>query len=300
MNTEYRKIHRAAGGLFPSATTAADVERYGLTADQIAAFQRDGYLAGVRVVDDRQLQRLRDRLEQLIADDFPRKDELIGLTAQTGGATKSQQMIYFRGAWLVDEAFHDTLFNARVTVPVSQLLDTGRVRFWHDQVFYKPPRHGGVVAWHQDYSYWRRTVPAAHVTCFIALDDTTLENGCVHVIPGSHRWNLLPTVKLTGGPEDMEAIKQVLTPEQVRQFKPTPITLKAGEASFHHCLTLHGSFPNTSPNPRRGLVLNFMKPDVRSDTDKPLMPGTPPVPKGAVVEGDDFPIVFDADQLSRN
>jgi ectoine hydroxylase-related dioxygenase (phytanoyl-CoA dioxygenase family) len=81
------------------------------------------------------------------------------------------------------------------------------VRFWHDQIFYKPAHHGGVVAWHQDYSYWTRTTPMAHLSCWIGLDDATRENGCVHYIPGSHRWNLLP---ITGLADDMDSIQTVL------------------------------------------------------------------------------------------
>src|SRR6185295_15026882 len=103
----------------------------------------------------------------------------------------------------------------------------------------KPSHHGGVVAWHQDYSYWTRTKPMAHLTCWIGLDDSTLENGCVHYVPGSHKWNLLPRGELAGG---MDAIVDQLSPEQRDAFKPLPIELRAGEASFHHPLMVHGSF----------------------------------------------------------
>ena len=111
------------------------------------------------------------------------------------------------GAWRIGVAFHDLLWHPAFTVPASQLLG-GAVRFWHDQLFCKPPRHGGVVAWHQDYSYWTRTAPMAHLTAWIALDDSDEANGSVRYIPGSHRWNLLPITGLAG---DMEAIRQVLT-----------------------------------------------------------------------------------------
>lgn len=57
------------------------------------------------------------------------------------------------------------------------LLLEGPVRFWHDQLFCKPPLHGGRVAWHQDYSYWTRTQPMAHLSCWIGLDDSTHDNG---------------------------------------------------------------------------------------------------------------------------
>ena len=101
-----------------------------------------------------------------------------------------RNVFHFLGAWLIDTAFHDVLFHPAITVKAAQLLGVERLRFWHDQVFYKPPRHPGVVTWHQDYSYWTRSTPAGHVTCWIGLDDSTLENGCVHYVPGSHRWGL--------------------------------------------------------------------------------------------------------------
>src|SRR5918997_478613 len=102
--------------------------------------------------------------------------------------------------------------------PAAQLLG-GPVRFWHDQLFCKPARHGGVVAWHQDYSYWTRTTPLAHLTCWVGLDDATRENGCVHYVPGSHLWPDLPATGLTG---EMGAIESVLTEEQKQQFRPVP------------------------------------------------------------------------------
>jgi phytanoyl-CoA dioxygenase PhyH len=70
------------------------------------------------------------------------------------------------GAWRISSAFHDLLWNAAFLIPARQLL-AGPVRFWHDQIFSKPAHHGGVVVWHQDYSYWTRTTPVAHLSCWI-------------------------------------------------------------------------------------------------------------------------------------
>jgi hypothetical protein len=70
------------------------------------------------------------------------------------------------GAWRIAPGFHDLLWNPAFVMPAAQLLD-GPVRFWHDQLFCKPAQHGGVVAWHQDYSYWTRTQPMAHLSCWI-------------------------------------------------------------------------------------------------------------------------------------
>ncbi len=283
-SVDFRKHPRPVGHLFGT-------EELALTGEQLQFYSENGYYSPLPLLDDRQLTEMREALERMVHQpDHPRAHEILSRPKLKPG--QPTPMIYFQGAWLAEEAFHDILFFPKLTRPLRQLLGTPRVRFWHDQIFYKPARHGGVVAWHQDYSYWTRTEPIGHITCFVALDDTTLENGCLHVIPGSHRWPLLPTVPLTGTAADMDAIKQVLSPEQLAQFKPTPISLKAGQCSFHHPLLLHGSYANTSDHPRRGVVLNFMKADTRSNDDqKPPMPGAPIYPKGAVIAGDLFPIV---------
>ena len=166
----------------------------------------------------------------------------------------------------------------------------GAVRFWHDQLFCKPAHHGGVVAWHQDYSYWTRTQPMAHLSCWIALDDSTRENGCVHYVPGSHRWDLLP---ITGLANDMNSIETVLTAAQQEQFKPVAIELKAGECSFHHSLMVHGSYQNRSERPRRGAVLNVFRDGVCSAANGPLLEGVPPIPAGEKMAGQFFPLLFD-------
>lgn len=271
-----------------TTTISEDATQLELSDEQVRFYKDNGYLAPLRLLDSGQVEDFRVRLEAMTRDDFPRVDRLFMPPRLKPGDKPG--MIYFQNAWLADDEFRDLVFSPRLTTPLCQLLGTDAVRFFHDQVFYKPARHGGIVAWHQDYSYWTRTEPVGHITCFLCLDDATLENGCLHVVPGSHRWNLLPKVDLMGKTEDMESIKGVLTPQQLEQFNPTPIFLKAGEASFHHCLTLHGSYPNRSDRPRRSVVLNYMKPDTRSASNAPLMPGTPVIEPGNIVEGEMFPI----------
>ena len=111
-------------------------------------------------------------------------------------ADPSTILFHALGAWRIGPGFHDVLWNPRFLVAASQLLGNVPVRFWHDQLFWKPAKKGGVVAWHQDYSYWTRTKPVAHLTCWCGLDDATKENGCLQYIAGSHRWGLLPNLFL--------------------------------------------------------------------------------------------------------
>nr|MBA3847808.1 phytanoyl-CoA dioxygenase family protein [Planctomycetota bacterium] len=204
-------------------------------------------------------------------------------------------LTYLQGAWMIDEAIHDLVFHPAITVAATQLLGTPRVRFWHDQVFAKPPRQGGNVAWHQDYSYWRRTTPSQHLTFWIGLDDSTLANGCLHVVPGSHRWGLLEMEDLMG---DMDRLKRQLPPERAAAFTPRPLEQPAGTCSIHHDHTIHGSYRNESDRPRRAIVLNYMADGTRSDADDGvLMDGFNKVAKGEIIRGRLFPLAIDLEAL---
>ena len=186
---------------------------------------------------------------------------------------------------------HDVLYNPAFVMAAYQLLNDRPVRFWHDQLFCKPARHGGVVAWHQDYSYWTRTIAMQHLTCWTGLDDATTENGCLHYIPKSHKWGLLEAPTLAG---DMNGLKSYLSTEQKEQFdKPVPIELKKGFATFHHPLMVHGSYENKSERSRRAFVLNVFADGTVSNTDDELLAGVPIIPKGQKMQGKFFPLLFE-------
>jgi ectoine hydroxylase-related dioxygenase (phytanoyl-CoA dioxygenase family) len=264
---------------------SADVD-HSLSDGQVEFFHEYGYLKGVRILNDEQVETLRAELLELMGpgqNDNPLFYEYHHNESKEPGKT----LFHALGAWRVSPPFHDLLFHEACTRPASQLL-AGPVRFWHDQLFVKPAYDGGVVAWHQDYSYWTRTKPVAHLTCWIGLDDSTRENGCVHYVPGSHKWNLLPRKDLAN---DMDAVLDVLSEKQRQDFKPVAIELKKGEASFHHPLMLHGSYENGSDKPRRACVINVFRDGVRSDSDEALLHGVPPIPQGEKIEGRFFPLL---------
>jgi len=284
--------HQPIGDLFKSPTSAADWDRFRLSSDQIEFYHAHGYLAGGRMFDDVQVERLRAEMAALIDAGNPGRP-LFYEYHSNESTDPTKTLFHALGAWRVAPGFHDLLWNPAFLMPASQLLG-GAVRFWHDQIFYKPALHGGVVAWHQDYSYWTRTKPMAHLSCWIGLDDSTRENGCVHYVPGSHKWNLLP---VTGLADDMNAIQSVLSAEQKDQFKPVAIELKKGEASFHHPLMIHGSFENETNRPRRAAVINVFRDGVVSDSDKPPLEGVPPIRSGEKMQGQFFPLLFDPKAL---
>ncbi|HYO62413.1 MAG TPA: phytanoyl-CoA dioxygenase family protein [Pyrinomonadaceae bacterium] len=261
-----------------------------LTDDQLRFFRERGYLAGVPLLTDEQVERLRGELEELMTPSHAGR-ALFYEYHSNESQDPATILFHALGAWRVAPGFHDLLWHPRFTTAARQLLG-GPVRLWHDQLFCKPAGCGGAVAWHQDYSYWTRTRPLAHLTCWVALDDSTVENGCVHYVPGSHLWPDLPKTGLAG---DMDSVRSVLTQEQRAQFRPVAVELRRGECSFHHPRTIHGSYPNRTDGPRRAAVINVILDGVRSDSDEPLLEGVPVVPRGRPLGGRFFPLLGGAE-----
>jgi ectoine hydroxylase-related dioxygenase (phytanoyl-CoA dioxygenase family) len=287
MMRDLSTVHEPLGAFFESPHAAGVTERFGLSAEQLEHFQQYGYVAGVRLCDDAQVEALREALAR-VADPAHPAHSLFHEFHSNESSNPDTVLFHALGAWRMEAAFHELLWNPAFLVPASQILG-GAVRFWHDQLFSKPARHGGVVAWHQDYSYWTRTQPIAHLTCWLALDDSTEENGCLQYVPGSHHWPLLPITGLAG---DMDEIRTVLNEEQKAAFKPVAIPLKKGECALHHPLLVHGSYENRSDRPRRAVVINVFRDGVRSASDTPPLEGVPPVPAGEPMSGQFFPLLF--------
>lgn len=264
-----------------------ETDGFQLSQDQLEFYQENGYLAGIPLLSEEQVDFLRRELAELVNETHPGRPLFYEYNSNES-SDPDKVLFHALGAWRVAPGFHDLLWNPRFLHPASQLLG-GPVRFWHDQIFCKPAHHGGVVAWHQDYSYWTRTQPMAHLSCWIGLDDSTVDNGCVHYVPGSHRWDLLP---ITGLASDMNAIREVLSEEQAREFQPVAIELNKGEASFHHPLMVHGSFENRTANPRRATVINVFRDGVVSASHEPPLEGVAPVSPGEKMSGQFFPLLM--------
>ena len=283
------KVHKLVSDLFYWPASKSDWEKFKLTNKQVSFFNENGFLAGIKMLDDAQVNFLRNELSEVADINHP-AHSLYYEFHSNESADPSTILFHALGAWRIGPGFHDVLWNPRFLVAASQLLGNVPVRFWHDQLFWKPAKKGGVVAWHQDYSYWTRTKPVAHLTCWCGLDDATKENGCLQYIAGSHRWGLLPKPVLAG---EIQGIRDFLNDEQKKQFDhPQFAEVRAGEAIFHHSLTLHGSGENKSDKPRRAFVINAFADGVISDSNEPLLEGVPVVPKGEKMQGQFFPLLY--------
>ena len=143
------------------------------------------------------------------------------------------------------------------TLDVVAALLGPDVKLYTDQLFFKPAHHGSEVPFHQDSGYWPDWEPKL-LTCWVAIDDATLANGCVRVIPGTHKKQLphhhFPNSTQTEG----------LLESEVEVSKEVPVEIRAGSAMFHHSLLIHRSFPNTSDRSRRGLATIYLPADLKT------------------------------------
>ncbi len=282
--------HRPVSNLFQWPKSKVEWDQYRLSDEQVAHFHEEGYLSGIKLLDNQQVEILRKELTEIVDAEHPAHDLFYEFHSNESEDPNSV-LFHSLGHWRITKGFHDVLWNPAFVMAAHQLLEDKPVRFWHDQLFCKPAEHGGVVAWHQDYSYWTRTIAMQHLTCWTGLDDATKENGCLHYIPKSHKWGLLNAPSLAG---DMNGLMDYLNDKQKEQFQnPVAIELKKGYATFHHPLMVHGSYENKSEMSRRAFVLNVFADGTISNTDDELLKGVPPIPKGKKMEGKFFPLLFE-------
>ncbi len=226
----------------PSTVTQPKV----LTKEQIAAYNRDGYVKGLRVFS----------LEE-ITEQRRYFDDLLAKVIAKGGNSYS-----ISTAHLSYGKVYDLLTHPRIVAYVKDILGDNVVG-WGSHYFCKMPHDGKRVSWHQDASFWPMT-PSKTVTVWLAIDDADVENACMRFVPGSHHYGHL-TYHLSE-----EAENNVLnqTVDNADQFgDPVDDVLQAGEISLHSDLLLHGSEANDSDRRRCGLTLRYCAADVRAYMD---------------------------------
>lgn len=160
--------HFPISNLFSLPQSQGEWEALKLSDDQVSFYHDNGHLSGLQLLTDEQVDLLLQDLQSLTC---PNHSGFEHWYEYHSNESKDPNTVLFHslGAWRISKYFHDILWHPNFTVWASQLLaESGSapvgVRFWHDQLFCKPAKHGGVVAWHQDYSYWTRTVPMQHLT----------------------------------------------------------------------------------------------------------------------------------------
>jgi len=145
---------------------------------------------------------------------------------------------------------------------------------YFNQAVIKPPHEGMEFAWHQDSGY-TETDPLEYITCWTAISRTFVENGCIWIIPGSHKLGVLPHPR-----SEADNALHAQFEDVIGDLKEEPVEMKAGQVAIFSSLMLHRSGPNTSDEIRRGYVPQYHHPGVvGKHSGKPF--------------GDQFPVLRD-------
>lgn len=289
LNRDLAEYGKLVSDLFKWPETKSEWAKYRLTDEQVKFYEDHGYLANIKLLEEDQVEQLREELLSIMDPKNPNHDLLYEFHTNES-ADPDRVIFHSLGHWRMTPGFHDILWNPAYVMAAHQLLKGKGVRFWHDQLFCKPAKHGGVVAWHQDYSYWTRTTPMQHLTTWVGLDDASQENGCLQYIPDSHNWGLLDKPALTG---EMKGLVEFLNEEQAIALEnPVAIEMKRGYGTFHHPLLVHGSFENNSERPRRAFVINAFADGTKSESNDEILVGVPKIPTGEKMSGKFFPTLF--------
>lgn len=237
-----------------------------MSAEQKRIFQENGFLAVENAVPAERAAAMRARIEELCAQWDSEAARRVGVQQETevagAVATENTARTVRKFSDLVP---HEPVFKAHATDPelldrVAQLIGTP-ISLYADQALLKPPMVGSEKLLHQDNAYFRVVPNEAVITCWCALDDATVENGCMYYVPGTHRLGIVEHEAIPGTPH--------LVPKSYTTEQAVPVPVRAGGVIFHHACTLHYSPANNTPQWRRAFVCHF----VRSDAE---MPGKKP------------------------
>ncbi len=213
-----------------------------LSRSEVSQFELDGYVSPIPVLSVAEANDLRQKLEEVEA-------------AQNGALypwQRSKSFLLFK--WL-----NDLVRNPRILDPVAQLIGPD-ILLWNTIFWIKDAGAKNFVSWHQDTKYWGLSSDKV-VTAWLALSKASVEAGCMKVMPGTHRGEVLSH-------EDRYHADNMLTRGQeisidLDETKAVFMPLAVGEMSIHNYRLAHASGPNCSGDRRIGISIHFMPPDTQ-------------------------------------
>ena len=234
-----------------------------LTAEQVRFYQGQGYLSPLRAFDAAQAQRFRRLLESG--------------EREYGLAPDQRRKMYLYLKWVDDIVRDPCILDA-----VEDLIGPD-ILVYHLTLWIKEPNTDAFVSWHQDSTYFGLS-PADHITAWVALSPSSMESGCVQVVPGSHHRGQVPHDQLKRV-DNLFATGQTIAVEDTESVDL--LLLKPGEFSLHHTHLFHHSMPNRSSDRRIGLGISYIPTRCRCSAQQRL--------SATLVRGEDRYGYFDLD-----
>lgn len=233
-----------------------------LSQSQLRSWDEDGYFVSDLVIDADLLEAMRHGFANVFQRRWQREPPLV-VTWSPGDAPDCIRQAAF--AWRVDPVLETSALSPEIGQIAAQLAGVSGMRLLMDWIVHKPgigqaPNPQTGVGFHQDLAYWGEARSRCLITARIPLDHETPANGCMQVVPGSHRMGLIDG--LGNGFWIRSEDGQKLDPAH-RLPPPRACELEPGRVMFHHCLTLHGTGQNRTGRPRRSQNIHMMPADTR-------------------------------------
>jgi ectoine hydroxylase-related dioxygenase (phytanoyl-CoA dioxygenase family) len=266
------------------------------TSKDIAFFEEKGYWICPKIISDERLDEIQVRMDRVYNEDFETGKPPWNGYWKTGDNPRALRKTD-NSHWS-DTVLGSVATDSIIGAAAGALMKAESIRLWHDQLLYKPGRNTkketANVGWHQDYSYWQCAATPSLVTAWVAFTDVDLSNGCMQMVPYSHRWGLVNVNDFFE--QDLEKQRELMNVPEGYSFEPVPIVMKAGQVSFHHALTIHGSGPNVTDEARRSMAVHLMTGDTRyrsgTKGDHHMNVSLLNGKDGDLFAGDWFPIVY--------
>jgi phytanoyl-CoA hydroxylase len=222
-----------------------------LSPEQVAAYARDGYLAIDRFLDPSVVQDLQE-----VTDEFVQRSRAVTshtdvFDLEPGHTPEAPRLRRLKSPHRQHPVYDRLLRDQRLLDVIEGLLGP-QIRFQGTKLNVKSPEFGSPVAWHQDWAFYPHTNDGV-LAVGIAIDDMELANGCLMVVPGSHRG---PTLD-----HHQDGVFVGSVGASDAGTGAIPIELHAGGISIHHARMVHGSAPNVSSRPRRLLLFEYARAD---------------------------------------
>ncbi|MCF0065604.1 phytanoyl-CoA dioxygenase family protein [Dyadobacter chenwenxiniae] len=226
-----------------------------ITAGDVANYQRDGFIVIENFLSEQELAEWRTTLDEALVNrngnKLPGRKEVYGKGDDADKSYYDNVFDQLLNLWQDNAGIRKLMLDERIGKMAAQLAEVDGIRIWHDQALIKKP-WANPTSWHLDTPYWSFTDRRA-LSIWVALDDATLENGCLFFIPGSHQ---VTTFENPGIGKNMGAI--FTTYPQFYKTKSVAVPMKAGSCSFHNGLTIHGAHANMTPGYRRAMTCAYM------------------------------------------
>jgi hypothetical protein len=219
-------------------------DRYEVTADERARFERDGYVHLLGVMREEELVGLDAAYDAFMRGEIAVEGrDLSDMVTGEFGTDPTTYAIF--NVMLPRVYFPEWQGNTfeRVGHSIAEQLCGEGMTLDFDQLLAKQPgRVDAVFAWHQDQAYWINTDDRRTATCWLAMDDSTIDNGCMQFLPGSHREPVRPHRPAGASREEQHTLVTDLRADD----HPVPVPIRRGDITVHNEGVLHGSGGNTT------------------------------------------------------